>query len=231
MSLKDEMLAGEAITFEQQEALVRAAPRLADPDPAADRRVPGERLTRPTPTASSASSARCSTGCAWACSSSASAGSSTTSSCGGRPCSRSPIVASSAKRASSRVARRRRSSRRSPTSSRASRCSADPLGFGDLVIYTQSGEAGADRFKTITNPKEFRDQHAEHQDRRWRPLPPGTGGRSRRRRPGDRRPRRSGRPDERRPAPDAHAPRRAPRQRRDHARGVRGQEDRAALRI
>jgi uncharacterized membrane protein YdbT with pleckstrin-like domain len=33
-----------------------------------------------------------------------------------------------------------------------------PLGFGDLVIYTQSGEAGADRFKTIKNPKEFRDQ-------------------------------------------------------------------------
>lgn len=32
-----------------------------------------------------------------------------------------------------------------------------PLGFGDLVIFTQSGEAGADRFKTITNPKEFRD--------------------------------------------------------------------------
>ncbi len=33
-----------------------------------------------------------------------------------------------------------------------------PLGFGDLVIFTQSGEAGADRFKTIKNPKEFRDQ-------------------------------------------------------------------------
>jgi uncharacterized membrane protein YdbT with pleckstrin-like domain len=33
-----------------------------------------------------------------------------------------------------------------------------PLGFGDLVIFTQSGEAGADRFKTISHPKEFRDQ-------------------------------------------------------------------------
>ena len=33
-----------------------------------------------------------------------------------------------------------------------------PLGFGDLVIFTQSGEAGADRFKTITDPKTFRDR-------------------------------------------------------------------------
>ena len=32
------------------------------------------------------------------------------------------------------------------------------LGYGDLVIYGQSGDAGADRFKTITHPKEFRDQ-------------------------------------------------------------------------
>ncbi len=32
------------------------------------------------------------------------------------------------------------------------------LGYGDLVIFTQSGDAGADRFKTITRPKEFRDQ-------------------------------------------------------------------------
>jgi len=33
-----------------------------------------------------------------------------------------------------------------------------PLGFGDLVIITQSGAAGADRFETITHPKEFRDK-------------------------------------------------------------------------
>ena len=32
------------------------------------------------------------------------------------------------------------------------------LGYGDLVIFGQSGDAGADRFKTITHPKEFRDQ-------------------------------------------------------------------------
>ena len=32
-----------------------------------------------------------------------------------------------------------------------------PLGFGDLVIFTQSGAAGADHFQTITKPKEFRD--------------------------------------------------------------------------
>lgn len=33
-----------------------------------------------------------------------------------------------------------------------------PLGFGDLTIFTQSGAAGADRFKTITRPIEFRDK-------------------------------------------------------------------------
>jgi hypothetical protein len=32
------------------------------------------------------------------------------------------------------------------------------LGYGDLVIFTQSGEAGADRFTTITDPKTFRDK-------------------------------------------------------------------------
>jgi uncharacterized membrane protein YdbT with pleckstrin-like domain len=32
-----------------------------------------------------------------------------------------------------------------------------PLGFGDLLIFTQSGAAGADRFETIIKPKEFRD--------------------------------------------------------------------------
>jgi Short C-terminal domain/Bacterial PH domain len=32
------------------------------------------------------------------------------------------------------------------------------LGYGDLVILTQSGESGVDRFSTIRNPKEFRDQ-------------------------------------------------------------------------
>jgi uncharacterized membrane protein YdbT with pleckstrin-like domain len=32
------------------------------------------------------------------------------------------------------------------------------LGYGDIVIYTQSGDAGADRFSTITHPNEFRDR-------------------------------------------------------------------------
>jgi Bacterial PH domain/Short C-terminal domain len=32
------------------------------------------------------------------------------------------------------------------------------LGYGDLVIFTQSGEAGVDRFMSITDPKTFRDQ-------------------------------------------------------------------------
>jgi Short C-terminal domain/Bacterial PH domain len=33
-----------------------------------------------------------------------------------------------------------------------------PLGFGDLTIYTQSGDAGADRFTSITQPIVFRDK-------------------------------------------------------------------------
>jgi uncharacterized membrane protein YdbT with pleckstrin-like domain len=32
------------------------------------------------------------------------------------------------------------------------------IGYGDIVIYTQSGNAGVDQFKTITHPAEFRDQ-------------------------------------------------------------------------
>jgi uncharacterized membrane protein YdbT with pleckstrin-like domain len=32
------------------------------------------------------------------------------------------------------------------------------IGYGDIIIYTQSGDAGVDRFKTITHPAEFRDQ-------------------------------------------------------------------------
>jgi hypothetical protein len=31
------------------------------------------------------------------------------------------------------------------------------LGFGDVVIYSQSGDAGVDRFRTITGPMEFRN--------------------------------------------------------------------------
>ena len=31
------------------------------------------------------------------------------------------------------------------------------LGFGDVVIYSQSGDAGVDRFRTITTPIQFRD--------------------------------------------------------------------------
>jgi uncharacterized membrane protein YdbT with pleckstrin-like domain len=32
------------------------------------------------------------------------------------------------------------------------------LGYGDILIFTQSGEAGADRFSTITQPTAFRDR-------------------------------------------------------------------------
>ena len=32
------------------------------------------------------------------------------------------------------------------------------IGYGDIVIFTQAGNAGVDRFKTITHPAEFRDQ-------------------------------------------------------------------------
>lgn len=32
-----------------------------------------------------------------------------------------------------------------------------PLGFGDISVVTQSGDAGADRFTTITQPEGFRD--------------------------------------------------------------------------
>ncbi len=31
------------------------------------------------------------------------------------------------------------------------------LGFGDIVIYSQSGDAGVDRFRSITGPMEFRN--------------------------------------------------------------------------
>ncbi len=32
-----------------------------------------------------------------------------------------------------------------------------PLGFGDVIIYSQSGSAGVDRFRTISSPMAFRD--------------------------------------------------------------------------
>jgi uncharacterized membrane protein YdbT with pleckstrin-like domain len=31
------------------------------------------------------------------------------------------------------------------------------LGFGDVIVYSQSGDAGVDRFRTITDPVEFRN--------------------------------------------------------------------------
>jgi hypothetical protein len=31
------------------------------------------------------------------------------------------------------------------------------LGYGDVIIYSQSGDAGVDRFRTITDPVEFRN--------------------------------------------------------------------------
>ncbi len=32
------------------------------------------------------------------------------------------------------------------------------IGYGDIVVFTQAGNAGVDRFRTITHPSEFRDQ-------------------------------------------------------------------------
>jgi uncharacterized membrane protein YdbT with pleckstrin-like domain len=37
-----------------------------------------------------------------------------------------------------------------------------PLGYGDLAIFTQSGRAGSDRFRTITRPEEFRNTIMTH---------------------------------------------------------------------
>jgi len=36
------------------------------------------------------------------------------------------------------------------------------LGYGDLAIYTQSGAAGSDHFKTITKPEDFRNAILTH---------------------------------------------------------------------
>jgi len=36
------------------------------------------------------------------------------------------------------------------------------LGYGDLAIFTQSGRAGSDRFKTITQPEAFRNAIMTH---------------------------------------------------------------------
>ena len=35
------------------------------------------------------------------------------------------------------------------------------LGYGDIIIYTQSGGAGVDRFRSITQPAAFRDKIME----------------------------------------------------------------------
>ncbi len=37
-----------------------------------------------------------------------------------------------------------------------------PLGYGDLAIFTQSGRAGSDRFRSITKPEEFRNTIMTH---------------------------------------------------------------------
>ncbi len=37
-----------------------------------------------------------------------------------------------------------------------------PLGYGDLAIFTQSGAAGSDHFKTITKPEDFRNAILTH---------------------------------------------------------------------
>ncbi len=50
------------------------------------------------------------------------------------------------------------------------------LGYGDLAIYTQSGEAGADRFTTITQPEAFRNAIMTHKMGDVRGPAAGTAG-------------------------------------------------------
>ncbi len=80
-----------------------------------------------------------------------------------------------------------------------------PLHFGDLTIFTQSGNAGADRFTTITKPIDFRDKIMDKKmadagsrrcDRRRprRLLPPRPRPALRRSRPTPMRPRSPGSP-------------------------------------
>jgi hypothetical protein len=40
------------------------------------------------------------------------------------------------------------------------------LGFGDIIIYSQSGDAGVDRFRSITGPMEFRNAIMGQKDAR-----------------------------------------------------------------
>ena len=100
------------------------------------------------------------------------------------------------------------------------------LTFGDIVIYSQSGSAGVDRFRTISSPMEFRNAIMTEKSGQVAPAPttaPATSAacghlsRCRHWRSpllgcGDG-PRQSGGPS---------------RPRRDHRRGVRGQEGGAA---
>ena len=98
------------------------------------------------------------------------------------------------------------------------------LGFGDLVIFTASGEAGADRFRTISHAGEFRDaimtQKVQAESALRPPAattqvpgPAPTQPSPPRRRPIVRRRRR-----------DAGSSGRPARPRGDHRRGVRDQE-------
>lgn len=46
------------------------------------------------------------------------------------------------------------------------------LGFGDIVIYSQSGDAGVDRFTSITGPMEFRNAIMGQKEARTTPAAP-----------------------------------------------------------
>ena len=102
------------------------------------------------------------------------------------------------------------------------------LGYGDLIIYTQSGEAGADRFASITTPIAFRDAVMDRKVHAVAPAPSAPSaapaaavhaapdGRSRSTSCG------------RRPRDDRQVGRPA-RFGRDHPGGVRGEEGRDPL--
>jgi hypothetical protein len=45
------------------------------------------------------------------------------------------------------------------------------LGFGDIVIYSQSGNAGVDRFRTITGPMDFRNAIMTEKSGQLAPAP------------------------------------------------------------
>ena len=97
------------------------------------------------------------------------------------------------------------------------------LGYGDLVILSQSGQSGADRFMTITKTEGFRNAIMTRKMSGSTAQAPAPSAQRPRRGPGGARRRCIGRD---RPRGGAQQPRRPPRPRRDHGRGVRGEEGR-----